>query len=76
MGMTIERAIDVIDHRYAIMDYVEDEALSAALEIAITNMQMVDKIKRIYNSWRTGNYKDSTECMQEIGELLDGKYNH
>lgn len=41
-----------------------------SLECAISTMRKYQQIQEIYKSWRTGDYKGSTECMEEIGEVL------
>lgn len=40
------------------------------VDTAIDTMRKYQYIQEIYKSWRTGDYKGSTECMEEIGEVL------
>ena len=46
------------------------EKIDEAKIVAIDTMRKYQKIQEIYKSWRTGDYKGSTECMEEIGEVL------
>ena len=46
------------------------EKIDEAKIVAIDTMRKYQKIQEIYKSWKTGDYKGSTECMEEIGEVL------
>jgi len=67
MGMSIEKAIEIINHY---LDYPKEEVRKALL-VAIEIMRKYQKIEQIYNSWRTGDYKGSKECMEDMGEVLE-----
>ena len=63
-----------IDEDIKMLEYIKKDfphcRQGIALEGAIFIMQKWQKIQKIYNSWRTGDYKSSTECMEEIGEVF------
>ena len=76
--MTIDKAISHLDTYSSTMGSGQttqaqhEEAKRAAIDI----MCKYQKIEQIYNSWRTGDYKGSKECMEDIGEVIkDGNNN-
>ena len=76
MGMSIDEHIGVIEDLKSTMSVCMPEpekteictSLSEAMEI----MHKYQEIEQIYSSWRTGDYKSSTECMEDIGKVVKG----
>lgn len=73
MGMSIDRAVKKLKGQQADFNeqYVDFGGINDAFNTAYEVMEKYQKIVQVYNSWRTGDYKGSTECIEEIGEVVE-----
>ena len=80
MGMSID---ETIEHGIDELEWIKSTGIypygntqdklhtDDYIDVVIDTMRKYQYIQEIYKSWRTGDYKGSTECMEEIGEVLE-----
>lgn len=72
MGMTIDKAIEIINHY---PDYPKEE-VKKALVFAIETMRKYQQIEQIYQKWIEVNDFSYNQAMSQIGVVLEGGNNN
>ena len=68
MGMTIDEIIQELERTkdYPVSDPASNEALDGAIDI----IRKYQKIKELYDYWRSGKCEYTISCMENIGKVL------